>query len=425
MEENSKKIETETEAAIKPYLRKSYLWGIIGFLGCFIFIIILNYFKFLNINILQHILYSLIFGYISWSTFFGIWIFEIWIIKIIKRLSKNYAKILSILKKTFIYYILRLFIGTIIGSLGGGLHNYLSRKKVLKVHQFVVNELLCITTSNPDAKKLFWNGLINLMGRGTSAVNVAIENFENAIKLDPNFAEAYYYLGYAYWRKSEFDKAIEKFRKATNLDPYFIEAYVRIGDMYHYKGELEKAIEEHTKVIKLYPNQWQTWEAYASRGYIYLMKKKYYEALKDYTQVIKLYMKDYDNYRHNFYYEALHTTRGYIYLLFSKWEKARTDFEKTIEFNKKYSEAYILLGIYYWKAKNNKEKALEYFEIGFQNRFQDFEALYDFEKGFKKEFADFGLQPSGLNLAYGYFIKDLNQTPEFKNLIEKYKKINL
>ena len=50
-------------------------------------------------------------------------------------------------------------------------------------------------------------------------VDLAIEDFDKAIDLHPNYAETYYYRGLAYDTKGDYDFAIEDFTKAIELNP--------------------------------------------------------------------------------------------------------------------------------------------------------------------------------------------------------------
>ncbi|MEC4819042.1 MAG: tetratricopeptide repeat protein [Scytonema sp. PMC 1069.18] len=56
-----------------------------------------------------------------------------------------------------------------------------------------------------------------------------IADFNQAIKLDPNFADAYIGRGYAYVYKKDYDRAIAEFNQAIKLDPNFVDAYIGRG----------------------------------------------------------------------------------------------------------------------------------------------------------------------------------------------------
>ena len=53
----------------------------------------------------------------------------------------------------------------------------------------------------------------------------AIEHYNEAIRLKPNFAEAYTYRGVAYQSKGEYDRAIEDHNRAIQLIPHYATAY--------------------------------------------------------------------------------------------------------------------------------------------------------------------------------------------------------
>jgi Flp pilus assembly protein TadD len=53
----------------------------------------------------------------------------------------------------------------------------------------------------------------------------AFADFNKAIELDPNYAEAYNNRGVAWDHKGDYDKAIADFNKAIELDPNNAEAY--------------------------------------------------------------------------------------------------------------------------------------------------------------------------------------------------------
>ena len=50
-------------------------------------------------------------------------------------------------------------------------------------------------------------------------VDTALNDFEKAIALNPNYAEAYHNRGCAHFERGEFEKAIANFDKVLELDP--------------------------------------------------------------------------------------------------------------------------------------------------------------------------------------------------------------
>jgi tetratricopeptide (TPR) repeat protein len=49
----------------------------------------------------------------------------------------------------------------------------------------------------------------------------AIEEFVEAVKINPDNAKAYYFIGYSYYKRGEFTQAAEAFEKAYALDPKY------------------------------------------------------------------------------------------------------------------------------------------------------------------------------------------------------------
>jgi tetratricopeptide (TPR) repeat protein len=65
----------------------------------------------------------------------------------------------------------------------------------------------------------------------------AIEDFDEAIRLDPTFANVFYYRGVAYADKGAFDRAIADFDQAIRLRPNFSIAYRDRGQAKHARGD--------------------------------------------------------------------------------------------------------------------------------------------------------------------------------------------
>ena len=70
--------------------------------------------------------------------------------------------------------------------------------------------------------------------------NQAIEDFSQAIDLDPNNAEYYYKRGITYGNLDQDQRAIEDFNEAIRLNPKYAEAYSNRGFVYMVKLKNKK-----------------------------------------------------------------------------------------------------------------------------------------------------------------------------------------
>jgi tetratricopeptide (TPR) repeat protein len=120
-------------------------------------------------------------------------------------------------------------------------------------------------------------------------------DYTQAVNLNPNHANAYYDLGLAYYKQGNLTQAIEDYNKAIELNPNLAEAYNNRGVAYDDQGNFKQAIEDFSKAIELNPN---LAVAYYNRAEAYGHQGNVKQAIKDYTQAIKLNPKDaeaYDN----------------------------------------------------------------------------------------------------------------------------------
>jgi RNA polymerase-binding transcription factor DksA len=124
-------------------------------------------------------------------------------------------------------------------------------------------------------KTCYWNG----------DLNKAIENFTQAISLDPDNAYLYSLRGKVYYEKGEFDKSIEDFTEAIRLNPRDYYFYYRRGKAYYRKRIYDKAIEDFTEAIKLKPHYAFL---YHLRGKAYLYTCSEEEAIRDLSEAIEL-----------------------------------------------------------------------------------------------------------------------------------------
>lgn len=128
-------------------------------------------------------------------------------------------------------------------------------------------------------------GIIHLMH--LDEPRKSMEYFEKAIKVDPNYSEAYNNLGYAYERAGEFDKAILHYQKALSnpLYPTAEKGYINMGNAYYRTGRYENAVNAYKEALKRSPNLSL---AYLKLALCYNAMGKYGDASTAITHAIKL-----------------------------------------------------------------------------------------------------------------------------------------
>ena len=77
------------------------------------------------------------------------------------------------------------------------------------------------------------------MGQGNSSA--AIEHFKEAIKINPNYSQAYNNLGSALLDKGHLNGSIDVFRNLVNIGPEMPETHYNIG-IQLYKGDVKNAV---------------------------------------------------------------------------------------------------------------------------------------------------------------------------------------
>ena len=97
-------------------------------------------------------------------------------------------------------------------------------------------------------------------------------------------AEAFNTRGIGYRLKGEYDRAIQDYNQAIRINAKFATAYNNRAIAYDTKGDYDRAIADYEQAIKFKPSA----EAYFNRGNAHLGKSHYDRAIDDYNQAIKL-----------------------------------------------------------------------------------------------------------------------------------------
>ena len=148
--------------------------------------------------------------------------------------------------------------------------------------------------------------------RNMGDLSKAFDDYNTAIQLNPDFAEAHNNRGVAYGIKGRVDEAIEDFNTAIGLNSAFADAYCNRGNAYLLKGEIDKAIEDYSRSIKHAPKDAMS---YSNRSVAYLRKGEFDKTIEDASEAIAL-----DEKCSNAYYN-----RAEAWLRLKEWDKAKAD----------------------------------------------------------------------------------------------------
>jgi serine/threonine protein kinase/tetratricopeptide (TPR) repeat protein len=149
-------------------------------------------------------------------------------------------------------------------------------------------------------------------------VDAAISASDHALVLDPNQAPVHISLGIIYHGTGKIDSAIEEFERAIELQPVSDDAYKWLGRCWQRKGEMERAIKCFEKAIQIRPGYW---ENYNRLGICYYFFGRYRDAAEQFRRVITIQPDNYLGYN----------TLGGIYNLLGLYEDAMTMHRRAIE----------------------------------------------------------------------------------------------
>jgi tetratricopeptide (TPR) repeat protein len=155
----------------------------------------------------------------------------------------------------------------------------------------------------------------------------AIDDYNQAIKFNPNLALAYYNRGIV--RKELGDKpgAIDDYNLAIKFNPNYAEPYYNRGIVRKDLGDKQGAIDDFNQAIKINPNDA---DAYYNRGIVRKELGDKQGAIDDYTLAIKF----------NPNYADAYNNRGNARSALGDKQGAITDFNQAININPKLAEPY-------------------------------------------------------------------------------------
>ncbi len=148
-----------------------------------------------------------------------------------------------------------------------------------------INEFREAVSLDPQNSR-FHHALGNAYLRNRQA-DLAIPALQKAVELDPRYSVALNDLGVAYMTQQNWAAAIGAFRRAlaNPRNPSPEQAYINLGSIYHLQGQYEAAVEEFRKLIDVLP---QSPDGYYFLGRSLLAQGKAIEARENLERAVKL-----------------------------------------------------------------------------------------------------------------------------------------
>jgi Flp pilus assembly protein TadD len=174
------------------------------------------------------------------------------------------------------------------------------------------------TPSPEETQVAEHNKAVTLLNEGK--INEAVAALEKVVETDPTNAKMQYNLGIAYERRDQFEKSRERFEEAIKLKPDFGEAFLAIGNSFMAQKNFVDATTPLSKAVELLP---QSYEAAYNLGACYSNSGNYAEAEGAYKKAIAINPKE----------PIVHQELGMALLGQSKKDEAKLEFQKYLELN--------------------------------------------------------------------------------------------
>jgi len=213
------------------------------------------------------------------------------------------------------------------GSFAGGL--FVRKKAVAVIMLLAVAVPLSYQTIRQEG---FWKDSISLWSR--------------ELDIYPKVPRAFNQRGVAYMEAGDYAQAIDDLDNAIRLDDGIPRFYYNRGNAYSGVGDFRKAIDDYTRAINLKRDYAL---AYFNRGTAYGRLMRYNEALEDYNMVIALEPTS-----------IAYSNRGILKMSLGNWQGAFEDFKMAVGLSPENAQAWWDMGIVSQKM-NDPAKAEFYF----------------------------------------------------------------
>ena len=160
--------------------------------------------------------------------------------------------------------------------------------------------------------------------------DLAITEFEAALRLNPNYFFALSNLGNVYGKKKEYAQAILYTKQALQQKPDYAPGHYNLAKALHMTGNPEKAMLSYRSAIKYNP---YFEEAFFNLGFLALEQKQFIEAVDNFKSFLEMQPR----------HPKAHFGLGTSYAMMNKLERAKQYYENAIAYDPEFLSPYINL----------------------------------------------------------------------------------
>lgn len=181
---------------------------------------------------------------------------------------------------------------------------------------------------------------------GNAAIEACTRGIGSGRYSGRDLGRIYYNRGVEHYAQKNIDRALEDYNQSIRLDPNYPSAYYNRGIIYRQMNRLDDAIADYSSALRIQESH----EFYNNRGVAYERKGDKNRAIADYNSALRL-KRDYAIAFYN---------RANIYSDDGKNDLALKDYDEAIRINTRYTNAYYNRGLLLKKI-GQKEKAIDDF----------------------------------------------------------------